>query len=56
MSTWALFCVEGPTVPPPNLGLLYRVGPLLCEMLLSRGLTLRAMSYLGNVPLGRRLA
>ena len=37
--TWSLFCAEGPTAPPPNLGLFHRVSPLCCEVLLSRGLT-----------------
>jgi len=38
--SWPLFCAEGPTTPPPNLGFFHRVSPLLCEVLLSRGLTL----------------
>ena len=39
-------------MPPPNLGLSHRVGPPLCETLMSCGLTLQAMSYLGDVRLG----
>jgi len=39
-------------VSPPNLGLSHRVGPPFCETLMSCGLTLRAMSYLGDIRLG----
>jgi len=34
-----LFCAEGRTTPPPNLGFFDRVSPLFCEVLLLRGLT-----------------